>query len=123
MVLAVDRCVLAFQTAGMVVECYVGEVPELTCCDSFGNAGGDWAGTCIEGQEGINGNFSADPLFCDAQGGDFGLEPGSPCLPGHGPHGDCGLIGAFDQGCGTTATAERTWGAVKVHFGDALAPR
>lgn len=42
-----------------------------------------------------DGNFEADPLFCDAVGGDFRIDPASPCQPGgHGGY-PCGLVGAF----------------------------
>jgi Right handed beta helix region len=88
----------------------------LRCCDVFGNQGGDWVG-CIAGQEGIEGNFAADPQFCDLVTGDLTLNGSSPCLPGNHPQGeDCGLIGAFDQGCGPTAVDPSTWGAIKAAF-------
>jgi len=89
----------------------------LRCCDVFGNQGGDWVG-CIAGQQGNEGNFSADPQFCDLATGDLTLNESSPCLPGNHPQGhDCGLIGAFDQGCGPTAVDSSTWGAIKAAFG------
>ncbi|MCK4413597.1 MAG: right-handed parallel beta-helix repeat-containing protein [Candidatus Eisenbacteria sp.] len=65
----------------------------LTCCDLFGNAGGDWVGSIAE-QLGINGNFSADPCFCDAKNGDYHLWNYSPCN-----QEGCGLIGAWPVGC------------------------
>ncbi|MCK4680296.1 T9SS type A sorting domain-containing protein, partial [bacterium] len=53
---------------------------------------------------GINGNFSLDPLFCDAGNGDFTLAGDSPCLP---PNNSCGvLIGAHGQGCPPTTGLE-----------------
>jgi len=46
--------------------------------------------------EGIDGNFSADPLFCvPPPEGVYTLQPGSPC----GPDGPCGLIGALPVEC------------------------
>ena len=49
----------------------------------------------------LNGNFDADPLFCDPLNDDYSLHAYSPCLPGNHPNGyDCGLIGAFGHGCG-----------------------
>ena len=45
-------------------------------------------------------NFDLDPMFCDPGAGDFALTSGSPCLPGNHPIGwECGLIGAYGQGC------------------------
>ena len=67
----------------------------LTCCDIYDNEGGDWIGV-IASQATSNGNFSADPLFCDTLIGDYGLYVDSPCLSS----GECGLIGAIGFGCG-----------------------
>lgn len=51
--------------------------------------------------ENLGGNLVADPLFC---GDSWELNSSSPALPGNHPEGDdCGLIGAFGQGCGQTA--------------------
>ena len=68
----------------------------LTCCDIYGNAGGDWVG-CIADQYGINGNISEDPLFCDLPGGDLHLNENSPCAAPQQP--TCGQIGALGIGC------------------------
>jgi len=65
----------------------------LTCCDVYGNEGGDWIG-CIADQYGTNGNFSLNPLFCE---GDFHLDACSPCSPDRSPCGE--LIGALDVNC------------------------
>jgi hypothetical protein len=71
-------------------------VAALTCCDVYGNTGGDWVGA-LEGQEGINGNFSILPFFCDASADDFHLMDISPCAPANN---SCGvLIGALDVAC------------------------
>jgi hypothetical protein len=92
--------IIAFSTQGAAVGCSDNSSVTLTCCDIYGNAGGDWVG-CIAGQNGINGNFSADPLFCDPGNADFTLDSRSPCLPGSHPDGvNCGLIGALGEGCG-----------------------
>jgi hypothetical protein len=92
--------------------------PTLTCCDIYGNSGGDWVG-CIASQNGVNGNISADPLFCHTPTGDFSVEACSPCLPGHHPyHYDCsGIIGALGAGCDCgAATQPATWGALKALY-------
>jgi len=71
---------------------------ELTCCDVYGNEGGDWVGH-IADQYGIRGNISLPPLFCgDANPAEpYTLRSDSPCAPGFNP--DCGLIGAWPVGC------------------------
>jgi hypothetical protein len=66
----------------------------LSCCDIYANAGGDWVGD-LAGQLGISGNISADPLFCGAPAGDLTLNSASPCVNSPG----CGLIGAWPVGC------------------------
>lgn len=55
-----------------------------------------------------------DPLLCDPEAGEFGLMPGSPCLP-EGSLG-CGLIGAFGEECGATSVVPSTWGHVKAAY-------
>lgn len=110
---AVLRNTIIAYSVGRAIYCPQGEAAFLTCCDLFGNAGGDWVG-CVAGQNGQNGNISADPLFCDAPAGDLRLHTGSPCSPEHA--GDCGLIGAWPVGCGVTAVEAATWGAIKAGF-------
>jgi hypothetical protein len=92
--------------------CQGGEAT-LTCCDIFGNEGGDWVGE-IAGQYGINGNISEDPLFCDMANDDFTIQADSPCAPEHS--GGCGLIGLMPVGCPPTAVEQTTWGSVKASF-------
>lgn len=59
----------------------------------------------------------ADPLFCDPDRNDFRLKAGSPCLPATNPNGpDCGVIGAFGQGCEVNPTLHMTWGGIKARY-------
>lgn len=60
---------------------------EFSCNDIFGNADNSISGIDL------GDNFSEDPVFCDAAGGDFGLSRYSPCLVGA-----CGQVGAFGLG-------------------------
>ena len=90
--------------------------PAISCSDVFGNTDGDWVG-CLSGQGTLNGNFSADPLFCNRSEYDLTLAAYSPCLPGNHPAGwDCGLIGALGQGCGPVALTAQTWARVKARY-------
>ncbi|MBU1948273.1 MAG: C10 family peptidase [Candidatus Eisenbacteria bacterium] len=66
----------------------------LSCCDIYGNSGGDWVGS-IAGQEGVDGNICEDPLFCNPQIGDYAIAIDSPCAPFSPPNVECDLIGAW----------------------------
>jgi hypothetical protein len=97
----INKSIIAFGSAGEAVWCSGTSMCTLTCSDVFGNAGGDWVG-CLAGQDSVNGNFSADPLFCGAAIGDLTLDALSPCLA----DSVCGRIGALGQGCDATAVPE-----------------
>lgn len=75
----------------------------LSCCNIYGNEGGDWVG-CIADQFGLNENFSIDPLFCDTANGDLHIAINSPCAPGNNSCGN--LIGALGVNCDSIS---RTW--------------
>lgn len=112
-----DYCLVGFSATGAGIACSPSGAVILGCCDVFGNVGGDWV-DCIGDQEGVSGNFSADPLLCGPDLGDFTLRSDSPCLPGQHPEDyDCDLIGAFGQGCSAPTAVERTsWSGVKALF-------
>jgi len=59
----------------------------------------------------IDGNLSADPQFCNTEAGDFSISHNSPCAAPKA--GSCGLIGAFQPVCNTTAIQEVPWSRVK----------
>ncbi|MBN2170032.1 MAG: right-handed parallel beta-helix repeat-containing protein [Candidatus Krumholzibacteriota bacterium] len=106
----VANCLLALNTGGGAFACAESGVLACTCCDAWGNTGGDWT-DCIAGQLGVDGNISANPLFCDITRSDYSIAADSPCAP---DNNECGtLIGAFDVGCGGVPVREATWGAVK----------
>jgi hypothetical protein len=92
----VGNSILAFAEVGVAVRGW-GSVT-LTCCDVFGNAGGDWVGA-IADQAGINGNICADPMFCSAPE-DLRIHVDSPCAPFSAPNPECDLIGAHPAYCG-----------------------
>jgi hypothetical protein len=132
-----ENTIIAFSTQGEAVYCESPTTMSISCCDIYGNVGGDWVG-CIAAHAGINGNFSADPLFCGStpsstpmlgsQISPYTLHVNSPCMPDHHP-GDveCGLIGAHGPGCGPArqdavaetpggtrgVVLETTWGRMK----------
>jgi len=96
--LDVDKCLFAFNT-GTSFSWYNWESSiTISCSDIYGNSGGDWVGEAA-GQNGVDGNFSADPLICYLPGGDYNLQEASPCRP---DATGCGLIGAGTVGCDGT---------------------
>jgi hypothetical protein len=108
-----DHCIVAYGEVGSAVRCDDFATVTLTCCDLFGNEGGDWV-ECAQGL-GENGNISEDPSFCGAENDDYTLGVGSPCAPDHNP--DCGLIGAWPVGCaGPVPVEETTWGRIKARY-------
>ena len=114
--------IIAFSTTGAGI--YVDPtVPlELSCTDIHGNAGGDWIEPFLA-QVDMNGNFGADPCFCDAELEDLQLCADSWCLAGHHPWGCSQLVGALGEGCGDCScggpvpTERNSWGELKVRYG------
>lgn len=95
------------------IACSYGGTVTLTCCDLYGNVGGDWAG-CIADQYGINGNIALDPQLCDPENAIFELQATSPCAEGNNP--ECGQIGAEPVGCWPTPVRCVTWGGMRALF-------
>ncbi len=93
----ITRSIFAFRMDGpAILQLDLPPTLMVQCTDIFGIADGEWIGL-LAPYAGLNGNFSADPLFCDWQAGDLTLYDTSPCLPGGN---ECGVqIGAFGQGC------------------------
>ena len=98
-----ENCLIAFSTEGAGLSCGSGGSATLSCCDIWGNPGGDWT-ACISDQIHSDGNLWADPRFCDpGSGGDLRLDPDSPCAPFSTPNPECDLIGACRVGCEATS--------------------
>lgn len=111
---ALERCIIAFSTAGEAAAAVFGTVTAIEC-DVFGNLGGDWVGA-LAGQETGDDNTGENPLICDAPAGDLTLCADSPCLPGNNVPGV--QIGAHGEGCESCGSAVEmtTWGALKALF-------
>jgi hypothetical protein len=74
------------------VACVRGSAPAFSCNNVFNAETRLYGGDCSD-QTGVNGNISADPMFCAPAS--YELDPDSPCAPGNHPDGvACGLIGA-----------------------------
>jgi len=100
---SLTHSIMASSPDGRGVWCTgTGTPPAISCCDVFGNAGGD--GLCGTG----TGNFSLNPQLCDPAGGNFHVASASPCAPGNHPEGpgacDGLLIGARRAGCTSDVT-------------------
>jgi predicted outer membrane repeat protein len=100
-----ENCIIAFNGNSESFYCMTGGQPTLTCCDVYGNLGGDWVG-CIEDQIWINGNIWEDPLFCDPGTENYRLEDNSPCAPFSPPNAECDLIGAWPAGCNPSSVGD-----------------
>jgi predicted outer membrane repeat protein len=88
-----ENCIIALSTeGGAIYSSGPPDIPTLRCCDIFGNVGGDWEGI-IADQADSNGNFSADPLFCDAELGDYRIGSESPCAA---DNSTCGTLIGID---------------------------
>jgi hypothetical protein len=118
--LSLEACILIGNVGSDPVYVDATSAAVLSCCDVVGNVPGNWTGS-IADQEGLNGNFSADPVFCAGGDPPFGLHRSSPCLPGNHPSGDaCGRIGSQPKRCGAIpiAVRETSWGEIKSLFRD-----
>ncbi len=87
----IHNCIFAFNNSSEAINCTPPIDLDIECCDIYGNSSGDWVG-CVASYYGIDGNFSADPLFILPSAHDYRLSPNSPCAP---DNNECAvLIGA-----------------------------
>jgi hypothetical protein len=104
--------IVAFNGPGYGVAALEGHVPNLSCCDVYGNPDGNYDAT-VGDQTGIGDNFSVDPEFCWFEEADYRLYDTSDCLPGESP---CGaLVGAYGQACDSPIEGT-SWGKVKALY-------
>lgn len=109
--LTFERCLITNGLFGAALFEYSGSALDLSCCDLYGNVGGDWTAQIVD-QLGADGNISEDPLYCGEPGSNnFTIQSDSPCATAYS---GCGLlIGAWDVGCQGTATAPVSWSRMK----------
>ena len=111
----VENTMICNSTSGEAIANWDEAFITLTCCNIFGNAGGDWVGVIADQFPG-NGNLSEDPQFCavDPDSEEYWeLQNDSPCGEESSP---CGQIGAWPVGCGSVDIREMEWGGVKAMF-------
>ncbi|MEW5796429.1 MAG: DUF1565 domain-containing protein [Candidatus Zixiibacteriota bacterium] len=94
--MVLERCLIA-SNIGVAMYCDSMASATIRRCDIAGNTEGDWTG-CIADQIAINGNMSADPMFCDTATGDYHLSAYSPCAPANN-YWDGTIIGALEPAC------------------------
>lgn len=108
-----DRVIVAFNQGGGISSVNNIPGPQLSCCDVWGNTGGDFLDEMVD-PTGTNGNIALDPLFCGGAlnpESPYSLQSGSPCAAANN---ECGqLIGAFDVGCVLTGVESTSWGRIK----------
>jgi hypothetical protein len=104
------HCVVSFNEDGEGLYCIdPTSQPQLTCCDVYGNEGGDWVGR-IAAQADLEGNLWRDPLYCPIRSDTMAVLNDSPCLPANN---SCGaLIGSANQGCVMTGAPNTENGLV-----------
>ena len=88
---SVSRCIIAATNSGSGLCCIGGANPQVSSSNLYGNDGGD----TVCGTDAGN-NFSAAPRLCNPAGGDYHLQPTSPCARREIPS----LVGALGIGCG-----------------------
>jgi predicted outer membrane repeat protein len=112
----ISRSIIVNSTSGKAIESAIFSVPTISCCDLFGNAGGN--ALPVNSTDG-GGNFSQGPEFCGGTD-NFYLQPDSPCAPGNHPNLlNCGLIGALPINCDDDVSSHiKTWGEIKSLYRD-----
>ena len=113
-----SNCIVAFTEAiagepASAIRCDESATVDLSCCDIYGNNGGDWIGH-IADQLGVNGNICADPMFCGATDWDTTVDELSPCAPANNSCGE--QIGSGEVACASTNVRESSWGAIKALY-------
>ena len=104
-----ERCIISFSTSGEAI--YSGEATTLSCCNIYGNAGGDWIGA-IAPLSGQDGNIGEDPLYCREAFPEapLSLQEWSPCAAFSAPNFECELMGSQPVGCDLSDITEQQAG-------------
>jgi hypothetical protein len=96
---SLTRCLVTFAAAGGGIYGALDATgATITCCDVYGNTGGNYGGS-IADPTGTNNNVSLDPVYCvpGASPPTLSISSLSPCAPASSPCGQ--LIGALGVGC------------------------
>ncbi len=118
-IMRVTDSILCCAPNGDLVHCS-SAVAEFSHCllwnDDGENLRGEIGGSCVD-PIGVDGNFTADPVFCEPGGTDgFLLSAGSPCVGAATDGGDIGWAGI---GCATPRPLNvqpSSWGSLKARY-------
>jgi len=105
--LTLERTIISGDLGGAALVTIGAANLSVSDCDIHGNAGGDYTGMLVD-LLGTDGNFSADPCFCDAASSVYDLCADSWCLPAHNPTGRPVQVGALGEGCEACDCADLT---------------
>lgn len=117
--LLIERNIVHGSIGASAVFCGTGNHPTVSCNLFWNNPLGAFGGQCVD-SVGTSGNIAADPLFCNAGAGNYGLCTDSPALTG-----PCGAIGYASPGgncaaCGATSVSvvleAVSWGRLKALY-------
>lgn len=111
----IERTLVAGNLQSSGLDRQENSIAQLTCCDIYGNEGGDWVEGIAE-QSGVNGNLWADPRFCSAEEGNLTLDVSSPCAPDNPNNPACDLIGAHPVDCDVPVLTGVSWGRIRGLF-------
>ncbi|MCK4548173.1 MAG: right-handed parallel beta-helix repeat-containing protein [Candidatus Eisenbacteria sp.] len=101
--ITLEANIVVLSLGGGGIYCWTAAEVELLRNDVWNNTGGDYGGVCVEpGVPDPNGNFSADPLFCDGGAGNYCLQVLSPAVSASGD-----TLGAFSCGCKGSVEGQR----------------
>ncbi|MCA9751646.1 MAG: right-handed parallel beta-helix repeat-containing protein [Gemmatimonadetes bacterium] len=104
----IERCIFARDLSGVGIS-YLDDVSSRSCNLFWNNAEGPVAGDAIRPDD-----FSGNPLFCNADGGDFHVAELSPAAASGN---SCGVgLGAYPVACGSLPIESQSWGQVKGAF-------
>jgi hypothetical protein len=103
---AIDHTIVAWGTGGGGIDCLPGANVTIECTNVYGNVGGDWLNAAAP-FDGVSGNTTLDPLFCDPMSEDgLYLAMNSPCNVPADP--SCDYLGALPAECPAVTTVPHT---------------
>ena len=108
--------VVSWSSTGVAVWGESPAAPTLGCNLFWSNGAGDVDG--VADPMGTDGNFTEDPLFCDAAESNFDIDAASPAADGNEPS-ECvsaNGLGAGIVACGASSTRSLSWGSLKTIY-------